>query len=243
MPSFDKFPIFVTDDRTENRPKCVFDKGSLQTQMFRVLQFEDVSSPEIDENQDRTLELAAQAQSEFKAELERHVQKAKSQGIEEGYQQAADTHEKERQSLKEKMEGAFNAMNLALDKAEEVGARDALRLGIRVAERIARGVLSKNVDALVANLMECINRTEEGAELKIVASEEVAETLRSNSESILQDLGVQQWTIEADSSLQPGDLMIYRGSSALDARIATRIQAIESELLKELGICSEAEAE
>lgn len=235
MPSFDKFPIFVTGDRTENRPKCVFDKKSLALQSFRTLDFIDVSADTSEDDLSELKALAAEAQTELEAKLELKVQEAERRGQELGLQEAAKIHAEERQKFERRMEGAFSALNTALDKTEELCARDALHLGLKVAEKIARTTLVSNLDAITANIKEGLTKLEGTNDIKIVADEQLGSLLRDQSKAVFAELGIEGWSVETDNSLQPGDMILYRGPYSLDSRISSRLQFLEEALMKELG--------
>lgn len=235
MPLFENYPVYVSGDRAENRPRSVFDKRSLVKQSFRTYEFPDLSVEALDEDVDRIRAVAAEARADFDRELERKVQEAERRGQELGLQEAVQIHQEERAKLVERMEGAVQAFHSALDRAELSSTRDALRLGLMVAERIARVALLENPEAVATNLAQAVERMEGDAEVKVVASPELAEDLQKRADGVLKELGVEGFTVQADESLQPGDMMIYRGSSALDARVSTRLRRIEESLLSELG--------
>ncbi|MBX2811657.1 MAG: flagellar assembly protein FliH [Myxococcales bacterium] len=196
----------------------------------------DISHNEPQEELPNVNMLAAKAQSEFEAKLQVKVAEAERRGQERGFQEAARVDAEERKKLLDKMKGAFSALNTALDKTEASCTRDSMRLGLRVAQRIARVALSTNIDAIIANIQEGLGKMPNGGEVKVVASPELAKKLTADTDSILRELGIQDWLVEADEGLQPGDLVLYRGSSAMDGRISSRLEILEEALMKELGI-------
>lgn len=236
MPSFDNFKVFITEDRGDSRAKCVFPEKLLAKQSYRTLEFRDVSSQKVEEDFERIHTLAAEARTEFDNELARRVADAEARGRELGLHEAGEAHREELARLVERMEGAIQALHFAVDKAEEGATRDALRLGLMVAERLARISLCSNPAALSANLASAAEELEGDADLKVLAGPDLAAELLERTQSVCADLGVAALEVEADENLQPGDLIIYRGSAALDARVATRLRRLESQLLEELGL-------
>lgn len=236
MPSFENYPIYVSEERAGNRPKCVFDRKALTQQSFRTYDFPDMSAETIEEDVTQLRTIAAEARADFERELAQKVTEAERRGQELGVQEAAQIHKEERAKLSARIDGAVEAFHMALDRAEASSTRDALRLGLMVGERIARITLSEKPDALVSNLVDGLSKMEGDGEVKVVAAPELAEKLTQRTEEVLGELDIANITFESDEALQPGDLMIYRGSAALDARVATRLRMIERSLLNELGL-------
>ncbi|MEO1232659.1 MAG: FliH/SctL family protein [Myxococcota bacterium] len=240
MPSFNNYPVFATQDRSENRPRCVFDKRTAAQQSFRTFEFQNLSEEATEKDMEKLRAVAADARAEFDRELERRAAEAERRGQELGLQEAVQIHREERAKLAEKMEGAISAFHAALDRAEEATTRDALRLGILVAERLTRITLVQKPEAVVKNLIEATEKMEGEAEVKVVASPEVASELQSRTDEVAKELEMAAFAVESDDSLQPGDLIIYRGSASIDARVSTRLRKIERSLLAELGLEGEA---
>jgi flagellar assembly protein FliH len=236
MPSFDQYQVFVTEDRVENRPKAIFDKKKMAEQSFRTFEFRNVSMDAREEDLERLREAAAEARAEFERELERRVAEAERRGQDLGLQEATALHAEERKKLVERMEGAVSAFNQALDRAEDASARDAVRLGLLVAERLTRTQLTRDPEAVVSTLESALESLEGEEAVQVTASPELAESLRARTSDIMEELEVSGFEVEADETLQPGDLIIHRGASTLDARVARRIQKIEARLLRELGL-------
>lgn len=234
MPSSER-PVFHTVDRPGSRPKCVFDRRTLVKQTFRTFEFPDMSAPQLEENMDALREAAAEARLDFERELDRRSEEAERRGREAGLQEAVAIHTEERAKLQERLEGAVEAFHQALERAEEVATKDALRLGLMVAERLTRYTLAKKPEALAASLVAAVGKMEGDGEVKVVASEDLAEALSGRTAEIMEELRVSGFEVEVDETLQPGDLMVFRGNVSLDARVATRIRKLERALLEELG--------
>lgn len=235
MPSYDAYHVFISEDRSGSRPKCVFNQEILAKQAYRRYDFPDLSARDLGEDIEELRVVAADARADFERELERRVLDAERRGQEVALQESAQVHAEERAKLVERMEGAIEAFHLALDRAEATTARDAVRLGLMVAERLTRTVLSQSPDALVATLADGVDKMEGEGSVKIVAPPDLAAQLHARTAEILGELGLAGVEVESDDTLKPGDLMIYRGSTALDARVATRVRKIERSLLAELG--------
>ncbi len=235
MPSFDAYQVFVTEDRVENRPRAVFSSTLAKKQAYRSYQFPSLS----DAAEPAETETARRAVTEGKAELERRLEvevaRSERQGREAGLEEARREHAAERAQLMERMEGALSALNLALDRAEEAATRDALRLGLMIAERLTRVCLSTDPAALAKTLAASVGKLDGDGPVKLVASPELAARLGADLQAVAAQLEVDGIDIEGDETLQPGDLLVYRGSSTLDARVLTRLRRVESRLLEELG--------
>lgn len=242
MPSSESRYVFH-GEKPGSRPKCVFDKRSSALQSFRTLELANLSSPDREENIDDLRSLAAEARADFERELERRTADAERRGREVGMQEAAAVHAEERDKLVERMEGAMQALHRTLDRAEEHAARDALRLGLMVAERIARKTLVSDADALSKNLVSAAGQLGGANDLKVVAPPDVAALLDANTKDILQELGSESFEVEADPTLQPGDFMVFRGSTSMDGRVASRLRKMERALFQELGYAGDEEEE
>ena len=222
--------------RPAARPKTVFDRESIVRQSFRTFEFPETGVPAIEDDIEALREAAAEARAGFERELEKRVAEAERRGQELALQEAVRIDEAERAKLAERLEGAVEAFHLALDRAEEAATRDALRLGLIVAEQLCRFTLTHNAEALAATLVNAVGKMESEGDVKVVAAPELATMLSERTSEVMGELKIPAFDVESDDTLQPGDIMIYRGNSSIDARVATRIRKLERSLLEELGL-------
>ena len=60
--------------------------------------------------------------------------------------------------------------------------------------------------------------------------------MRRALQQIARDRSIENWTVEENVELKPGDILIRQGPMTVDARINTRLERIERSLLRELRL-------
>lgn len=169
------------------------------------------------------------------------VAKAEKLGYERGLAEARAAQAEALAKLSSRLEGAISSLHGALDRTEEACAKDVLRVALLVGEKLARRAFEVDVDALLASLAATAERTEGPGALEVSCAPASAAELKSRLAELTSTLRVDGLTVREDPRLLPGDLMVSRGSTTVDARIATRLERIEQALFRELGLSLESD--
>ncbi|MCX5750696.1 MAG: FliH/SctL family protein [Candidatus Saganbacteria bacterium] len=193
------------------------------------LEAEIVSPPILAEEYKRKLEEKAQQEARqmvelAKAEAKRIRDKAHGDGLEEGKIEG-------RAELAARIEEALDTINQAVKEREKI-IRDAeaeiLRLAIKIAEQIIRSEVSLHRDVCLNIVAEAIQKVSDREQMILRVSREDVEQLKRHKDRLagLVD-GVKSFSILEDSNIEPGGCMIETNLGFVDARISTKLAAIE----------------
>jgi flagellar biosynthesis/type III secretory pathway protein FliH len=174
----------------------------------------------------------ADLERELAARLETETREA----FQRGYAQAKEESDQGLESLREQTQGAFAAFRRALERSEAENARDAVDLAILLAEQVLRAKLPIDVDALGVSLAPAVAELEGLEPLTIMCDPATGELLRANMGALQQQLEIAGVQVEVDESFEPGDAVLQRGASTLDARISERLRRLRTVLLEQLGL-------
>ncbi len=72
--------------------------------------------------------------------------------------------------------------------------------------------------------------------MKVTAEPALAAQVRALVQPLTQRLGLDELVVQEDPRLEPGDLVVHRGSTTLDARIRARLARVQEALVRELGL-------
>lgn len=164
---------------------------------------------------------------------------AYERGFADGTNNAANAAE----SMLSRFDGAIGHLSRALEKTEETATRDSVKLALRIAEKLVRKAMAEDPEALAAAVVSAVQHTAGEEPLTVTCDGTTARGLKLQIDELVQSLGIDRIDVAEDASLAPGDLMLSRGSTMLDARIATRVDRIERALLRELGMAADTAIE
>jgi flagellar biosynthesis/type III secretory pathway protein FliH len=178
----------------------------------------------------------ARLEAEHARALAAAEERGRQRGRTEALAEARAEREREVARLRGELEGALGALTAGLDKVESEASRDAVLLGLTVAEKLARRALEVDPEALQAMLLGAAERLEEGPRLRLSVAPGAAGAVRAQLDAIAAGLGAADVELTEDPRLAPGDAILHRGSSTLDARIGARLARIHDALVRELGL-------
>ncbi len=225
----DKGTIFLEEDRL-SMPRSAGPRPLEETP------FEDVEISEeelpllgpVQEKADRMLANAQHQAQEIieraKDEIDRLREDARFQGNEEGKRQAIE-------QASSQFADSMDVMNQAIVARRKI-IRDAegeiLRLSLKVAEQIIRSEVSLHRDVCLNIVSEAIGRVTDREQIIIKVNREDAEYIKKYKDRIggIVD-GVKSLSILEDSQVEPGGCVIETNLGYVDARISTKIKAIE----------------
>jgi len=159
------------------------------------------------------------------AEAERIRAEARAEGRQAGHEEAAA-----------RIEEAFSTLNEAVKERKKI-IRDSegeiLRLSLKIAEQIIRSEVSLHRDVSLNIVSEAIGRVSDREQIIVRANREDAEYLKRYKDRLTGMLdGVKSFSIIEDNNVEPGGCVIETNLGFIDARISTKLKAIEEALLK-----------
>lgn len=128
------------------------------------------------------------------------------------------------------MKSAADQLHAQRDHWLEQSQREAVRLGIAIAERLLRRTLEVRPEAILDLIRSALDWTSPSDRLRIRLSPTDAELIASAKESLETDRNIE---FLADETLTCGDCVIETPNGQMDARLEVVLQRIADELLME----------
>lgn len=182
---------------------------------------ERLSGSEISEAEINAREIINSA----KREAQEIKAKAHDEGINKGRAEAS-------QKIKEALE-TLNQAVIERKKIIKDSESEILRLAIKAAEQVIRSEVSLHRDVSLNIVSEAINRVSDREQVIIRVNREDAEFIKRYKDRLSSIVdGVKSFSILEDGSIEPGGCVIETNLGFVDARISTKLQAIEDALKK-----------
>lgn len=149
-----------------------------------------------------------------------------------------------REEVSARIEEALATLNQAVKERKKI-IRDAegeiLRLSLKVAEQIIRSEVSLHRDVSLNIVSEAIGRVSDREQIIVRANREDVEYLKRYKDRLAGMLdGVKSFSIIEDANIEPGGCVVETNLGFIDARISTKLKAIEESLQKVSGEETEA---
>ena len=165
------------------------------------------------------------------------------QAEEEAYQVREIAREEGRQQGREEVAAriaeALATLNQAVSERKKIikdAESEILRLALRVAEQIIRSEVSLHRDVSLNIVSEAISRVSDREQIIVKVNHEDVEYLKRYKDRLTGMLdGVKSFSILEDSSVEPGGCVIETNLGFIDARISTKLKAIEEAFKKVSG--------
>jgi len=183
----------------------------------------------LDEDQKKVLEEKRKKEAEniiFQAqqEAERIKTRAKDDGLSEGRAQG-------REEVKKKIEEALETVNDAVKARKKIikdSEAEILRLALKSAEQIIRSEVSLHRDVCLSIVSEAINRVSDREQVIVRVNREDAEYIKKHKDKLSGIVdGIKSFSILEDNQIEPGGCVIETNLGYIDARINTKLTAIE----------------
>lgn len=145
---------------------------------------------------------------------------AKEEGLRQG-----------KEEISAHIQEALDTLNQAIKERKKI-VKDAeaeiLRLALKVAEQIIKSEVSLHRDVSLNIVAEAIGRVSDREQIIVKANREDAEYLKRYKERLSGLLdGVKSFSIVEDTSIEAGGCVIETNLGFIDARISTKLKAIE----------------
>jgi flagellar biosynthesis/type III secretory pathway protein FliH len=172
------------------------------------------------------------AKSEAQKIIEKALQDA--QAVREEAQEAGRREGREESAAR--LEEALATLNTAIKERKTI-VKDAegelLRLSLKIAEQIIRSEVSLHRDVSLNIVSEAISRVSDREQIIVRVNREDSEYLKRYKDRLAGMLdGVKSFSILEDANVEPGGCIIETNLGFVDARISTKLKAIEEALQK-----------
>jgi flagellar assembly protein FliH len=145
-------------------------------------------------------------------------------GVSEGRRAAQETARTEQQALLDRISRAVADIAGMRARIRQEAEADLVKLSLAIARRITHRELSVQPDALLDVVRSALSKVPAGELTKVRLHPAVVDTVKFQIENLKVSSAVE---IEADASLQPGDLLLETVGGFLDASIDTQLREIE----------------
>jgi flagellar biosynthesis/type III secretory pathway protein FliH len=218
----------------EERAVAWFPGDRIAPTAIETLDLPDVSN-EARHDEARTASEPEVPPVDMEAEMEAVRELAEKEGRAKGREEAEAKHQRTIEKLQKEMDGVVRAMRSGLDRAELDSDRDAVRLGILVAEHVLRRRLTEDAESIASSLTASAEELEGMEPLTIACGPDGAETVRDHLTALQETLQIAGIQVEEDEGLAPGDFLLRRGDATVDARITPRLERIRETISEALG--------
>lgn len=155
--------------------------------------------------------------------------KAKEEGLEIGRTEGKAEYAEKCSEAMGTLAQAIKQKNLILREAEG----DILQLAIKVAAQIIRSEISLNQAVCLNIIAEAINKVTDRDQVIVKVSSSDLELVKRNRERLSSLIdGVKSFSIVEDSQVEAGGCIVETNLGYIDARIHTRLEAIEAAVMK-----------
>jgi len=154
---------------------------------------------------------------------------AKESGLEEARRIAEET-------ASDKVKEALETLNQAVIERKKIikdAEGEVLRLALKVAEQIIKSEVSLHRDVSLNIVSDAISRVSDREQVIIKVNREDLENIKKYKDRIGSIVdGIKSLSIVEDSAVEPGGCVIETNLGYVDARISTKIAAIEEAFRK-----------
>lgn len=174
--------------------------------------------------------------AEAKSEAQKIIEKAMAEAEAVREQAREEGRREGRDEASARIDEALATLNQAVKERKKI-IRDAegelLRLSLKIAEQIIRSEVSLHRDVSLNIVSEAIGRVSDREQIIVRVNREDAEYLKRYKDRLAGMLdGVKSFSIIEDTNIEPGGCVIETNLGFIDARISTKIKAIEEALQK-----------
>ncbi len=182
---------------------------------------------------------AADDTGRAKTEAQKIIEKAFSEAEKVREEAREEGRREGREESSARIEEALATLNEAVKERKRI-IRDAegelLRLSLKIAEQIIRSEVSLHRDVSLNIVSEAIGRVSDREQIIVRVNREDAEYLKRYKDRLAGMLdGVKSFSIIEDANIEPGGCVVETNLGFIDARIATKLKAIEEALQKVSG--------
>ncbi len=181
-------------------------------------------------------EMVTYARSEAEEIIRKAMDEAeaiKDQARESGLEEAKRLAE---ENASDKVKEALETVNQAVNERRKIikdAEAEVLRMALKVAEQIIRSEVSLHRDVSLNIVSDAISRVSDREQIIIRVNREDIDNMKKYKDRIGSVVdGIKSLSIVEDSTVEPGGCVIETNLGYVDARISTKIAAIEEAFRK-----------
>lgn len=170
----------------------------------------------------------------WEAEVERlqaQVAQSFEAGVAEGLRRGEVEFSSDRSELLGRLLAGISHLGKLRASMQQEAEQDLVRLSLAIARRVLRREVSIDSSALLGIVRAALERLNSCEIRKIKTHPALVEQIRL---LLKERAELQRFEIEADSTLQPGDLVFETNRGVLDSSIDTQLREIETGLVDQL---------
>jgi len=213
--------------------------SSIETEEIPQVQSAEIELPEElmkEELAGGKEELISYAKNEAEEIIRKAMHEAeaiKDQAKETGLEDARRAAE---ESASDKVKEALQTLNQAVIERKKIikdAESEVLRLALRVAEQIIRSEVSLHRDVSLNIVSDAISRVSDREQVIVRVNRDDLENIKKYKDRIGSVVdGIKSLSIVEDSAVEPGGCVIETNLGYVDARISTKLAAIEEAFRK-----------
>jgi flagellar assembly protein FliH len=212
----------------QDKGEIILEKRPVEMSPQAVLKREIVE-PVVEMELPRAQSEAAKLLSQARAEAESIRNKAREEGLAQGRGQG-------NKEAEQKVKEALETLNEAVKERKKIikdAEAEILRLALKAAEQIIRSEVSLHRDVCLNIVSEAINRVSDREQVIVKVNREDAEYIKKYKDRLAGIVdGVKSFSVLEDSQIEPGGCVIETNLGYVDARIGTKLAALEEALKK-----------
>jgi len=189
----------------------------------------EIVEPVVEMELPRAQSEATKILNQAKAEAEGIRNKAREEGMVQGRGQG-------NKEAEQKVKEALETLNEAVKERKKIikdAEAEILRLALKAAEQIIRSEVSLHRDVCLNIVSEAINRVSDREQVIVKVNREDAEYIKKYKDRLAGIVdGVKSFSVLEDSGIEPGGCVIETNLGYVDARIGTKLAALEEALKK-----------
>lgn len=212
----------------EDKGEIILEKRPVEMTPPAALKREIVE-PVVEMELPRAQSEATKILNQAKAEAEGLRNKAREEGLAQGKGQG-------QKEAEQKVKEALETLNEAVKERKKIikdAEAEILRLALKAAEQIIRSEVSLHRDVCLNIVSEAINRVSDREQVIVKVNREDAEYIKKYKDRLAGIVdGVKSFSVLEDSGIEPGGCVIETNLGYVDARISTKLAALEEALKK-----------
>lgn len=230
VPQIERQPLIIEPQHETPSPQAI---EEAQPELPPVEIPEETLSTETGPSGEEAISYAkAEAESIIRKAMEEASaikEQAKSDGLEEAKRMAEET-------ASDKVKEAIATLNEAVVERKKI-IKDAegeiLRLALKTAEQIVRSEVTMHRDVTLNIVSDAISRVNDREQVIVRVNREDIETIKKYKDRIGSVVdGIKSLSIIEDATVEPGGCIIETNLGYVDARISTKLAAIEEAFRK-----------
>ena len=168
--------------------------------------------------------------------LLREIQeKAMKQGFEKGERAGRESERKRLEHLLDALEKAVSELNRVKQELYRSAETEAVELALAIAEKVVFHEVSVNRETVLDVLRNALDKVDGREEIRIRVNSEDLKIMNESGFEVKEEAGnIREVIVEGDDTIERGGCLIETGFGNIDARLHSRLQAVEDLLRSQM---------